>query len=87
MNESIRIVKNENMGFTVYYKDKYAKELCWDEMLGLVASLTISNNKPCQQWLRTAEEHEKFDQALKRQTVNSINNIRDNAKYFRNKTI
>lgn len=31
-----------------FYKDKYANELCWEEMLGLIASLTISNNKPCQ---------------------------------------
>ena len=36
------------------------------EMLGLIASLTISNNKPCQQWLRTEEEHKKFNQSLRK---------------------
>ena len=82
--KEIKIIQNKDNSFTVYYKDKYAKELCWDEMLGLIASLTISNNKPCQQWLKTAEEHEKFDQAL---NINSINNVKDNAKYLGNKTI
>lgn len=84
--KEIKIIQNKDNSFTVYYKDKYAKELCWDEMLGLIASLTISNNKPCQQWLKTAEEHEKFDQALKT-NINSINNVKDNAKYLGNKTI
>lgn len=84
--KEIKIIQNKDNSFTVYYKDKYAKELCWDEMLGLIASLTISNNKPCQQWLKTAEEHEKFDQALTT-NMNSINNVKDNAKYLGNKTI
>lgn len=65
MIESIKIINNDN-SFTVYYKDKYTKELGWDEMLGLIASLTISSNKPCQQWLRTDEEHEKFNQSLRK---------------------
>ena len=73
MIESIKIINNDN-SFTVYYKDKYANELCWDEMLGLIASLTISDKKPCQQWLRTPEEHEEFNQSLY-------------AKYIGNKTI
>lgn len=84
--KEIKIIQNKDNSFTVYYKDKYAKELCWDEMLGLIASLTISNNKPCQQWLKTAEEHEKFDQALTT-NMNSINDVKDNAKYLGNKTI
>nr|DAR76375.1 MAG TPA: hypothetical protein [Caudoviricetes sp.] len=64
--EEIKIIHNENNSFTVSYKDKYADELCWEEMLGLIASLTISSNKPCQQWLRTDEEHEKFNQSLRK---------------------
>jgi hypothetical protein len=43
-------------------------------MLGLIASLTISDKKPCQQWLRTEEEPKKFEQEF-------------NAKYLGNKTI
>ena len=74
MEKLITITHNKDNSFTVYYKDKYAKELCWEEMLGLVASLTISGNKPCQQWLRTDEEYEKFEQSL-------------NAQHLRNKTI
>ena len=49
MEDCIKIIHNENNSFTVSYKDKYADELCWEEMLGLIASLTISNNNPCQQ--------------------------------------
>ena len=64
--EEIKIIHNENNSFTVSYKDKYANELCWEEMLGLIASLTISSNKPCQQWLRTDEKHEKFNQSLRK---------------------
>lgn len=66
MEDYIKIIHNENSSFTVYYKDKYADELCWEEMLGLIASLTISSNKPCQQWLRTDEEHEKLNQSLRK---------------------
>lgn len=66
MGDCIKIIHNENNSFTVSYKDKYADELCWEEMLGLIASLTISSNKPCQQWLRTDEEHEKFNQSLRK---------------------
>lgn len=66
MEDYIKIIHNENNSFTVSYKDKYADELCWEEMLGLIASLTISSNKPCQQWLRTDEEHEKFNQSLRK---------------------
>ena len=66
MEDCIKIIHNENNSFTVSYKDKYADELCWEEMLGLIASLTISSNKPYQQWLRTDEEHEKFNQSLRK---------------------
>lgn len=72
--KEIKIIQDINNSFSVHYKDKYANELCWDEMLGLVASLTISDNKPCQQWLKTEEEHKKFEQKF-------------NAKYLGNKTI
>ena len=64
MEDYIKIIHNENSSFTVYYKDKYADELCWEEMLGLIASLTISGDRPYQQWLRTEEEHKKFNQSV-----------------------
>lgn len=64
MENCIKIVQGKNNSFTVYHKDKYADELCWEEMLGLIASLTISNNNPCQQLLRTEEEHKKFNQSI-----------------------
>lgn len=66
MKDIITIICNKEKysSFTVYYKDKFAEDLGWDEMLGLIASLTISEGKPCQQWLKTAEEYAKYKQSV-----------------------
>ena len=44
-------------GFKVSQGDKYA-EVGWDEMLGLVAALTMPESRPCLQWMKTKEQHE-----------------------------
>lgn len=49
--------------------DKYA-ELAWDEMIGLVASLTMPEHRPCKQWMKTKEEHEKWEQSLRNININ-----------------
>ena len=35
-------------------------QLSFDEMLGVVAQLTVPKNKRCLQWLKTKEQHESF---------------------------
>lgn len=50
----------ETNAFNVYLGDKYADHLQFDEMLGLIATLTISDKKPHLQWLRTAKEHQEL---------------------------
>lgn len=42
-------------GFKVSQGDKIA-EVGWDEMLGLVASLTMPEKRPCLQWMETEEQ-------------------------------
>jgi hypothetical protein len=42
-------------GFNVSQGDKSA-EVGWDEMLGLVASLTMPEKRPCLQWMETEEQ-------------------------------
>jgi hypothetical protein len=58
-------IKPDGKMFDVHQGDKSSGPLGWDEMLGLVASLTISYKKPCQQWMRTKEQHEAWKSGLK----------------------
>lgn len=57
-------IKKAEYGFDVYYEDKLADSLTWDEMLGLVASITMPEKKPCLQWLKTREEKEAQKQII-----------------------
>ena len=50
---------NIHSGWTVKQDDKYADGLDYDEMLGLVAALTMPVGRPCLQWMKTEEQHEK----------------------------
>ena len=47
-------------GWKVTYGDKYADSLTYDEMLGVVASITMPEKRPCLQWLKTEDEHNAF---------------------------
>jgi hypothetical protein len=44
-------------GWKVSHGDKYADAIGYDEMLGLVAAITMPENRPTLNWLRTADEH------------------------------
>lgn len=57
--ESITIEKAEN-GFTVRQGDRYADELSFDEMLGLVVHLSKPDKVPYDTWMRTKEEWNKW---------------------------
>lgn len=61
-------------GWKVTYGKKYADGLGYDEMLGLVASITVPEQRPCLHWLRTKEEHEAMNQRFKNIYENSIDN-------------
>lgn len=52
------IIEYLKPGFKVIQGDKYSDLLAWDEMLKLVAALTIPNNTPQLEWMKTGEERD-----------------------------
>lgn len=50
------IIKQTNDGFTVEQGNKIADELAWEEMLGVVTSLTIPEKNICLQWMKENEK-------------------------------
>lgn len=58
----------ESNGWKVQQGDKYADTLCYEEMLGVLISLTMPEQRPCLQWMRTKEQYEAYMRAI------SINN-------------
>lgn len=42
--------------FTVRQGDRYNDKLTYDEMLGTISALTMPEERPCLQWMRTEEE-------------------------------
>lgn len=57
--DTIKIEKLEGGAFNVVQGDRYADELAYDEMLGLVSALTIAKEPMCLSWMKTKEEHEQ----------------------------
>ena len=51
-------------GWCVTYGDKYADGLGYDEMLGLVAAITMPEPRPTLQWLKTKEQHVAWRDSL-----------------------
>lgn len=53
------IIKQYNNGyFEVFQGDKSSGELGFDEMLGLITSLAMSERRPCLQWMKTKEQRD-----------------------------
>jgi len=57
----------------VTFDDKCADSLGYDEMLGLVASITMPQERPCLQWLKTKEQHQAWRDALESRVEESNN--------------
>lgn len=52
-------IKQYNNGyFEVFQGDKSSGELGFDEMLGLITSLTMSERRPCLQCMKTKEQRD-----------------------------
>lgn len=49
----------------VIHDNKCADGLTWDEMLGIVAQLTMPEHKHCVNWLRTDQQKKKWEEELK----------------------
>lgn len=54
----ITIKQYDNGYFEVFQGDKSSGELSYDEMLGLITSLTMSERRPCLQWMKTKEQRD-----------------------------
>lgn len=52
-------------GWKVTVGDKYADGMCYEEMLVLVATITMPEQKPYLRWLKTKEEHKQWHDSLK----------------------
>jgi hypothetical protein len=69
--EDIIIKSLANGCFDVIVGDKSTDQLTFDEMLGVVAQLTVPDTKRCLAWLKTKEQHEAWRASLdKIETVN-----------------
>lgn len=54
----ITIKQYDNGYFEVFQGDKSSGELDFDEMLGLITSLTMSERRPCLHWMKTKEQRD-----------------------------
>jgi len=71
--ENIIIEFEEHDGFKVIQGKKYCDRIAYDEMLGLISSLTIPDNRPNIKWMKTKEEHESWLKFVnKHETDNQI---------------
>lgn len=66
-------IKQYNNGyFEVFQGDKSSGELGFDEMLGLITSLTMSERRPCLQWMKTKEQRDAEEIVLAQVAKGSI---------------
>lgn len=56
--EDITIKQYDNGCFEVFQGNKSIDELSFDEMLGLIAALTIPEHCPCLLWMKTKEQRD-----------------------------
>ena len=56
--KDITIKQYNNGCFEVFQGDKSSGELSFDEMLGLITSLTIPEHCPCLLWMKTKEQRD-----------------------------
>lgn len=64
--ERIIITQNESGTFNVKQGERWADNLGWDEMQGLIAAMTMPEQCRCLQWLRTDKQHAERKSNLKR---------------------
>ena len=62
--EDITIKQYNNGYFEVFQGDKSSGELSFDEMLGLITSLTIPERCPCLLWMKTKEQRDAEEVAI-----------------------
>ncbi|MDR2928276.1 MAG: hypothetical protein LBV41_08795 [Cytophagaceae bacterium] len=58
--EKIIIERCGRSCFNVIQGDKYSDQLGFEEMLGLIAALTMPKEPPCIHWMKTKQDHEDW---------------------------
>lgn len=61
----ITIKKNRSGSFNVYTLGKFADSLGYDEMLGLISSLTMPEPRPCMRYLWDKEEKKVWEERFR----------------------
>jgi hypothetical protein len=68
MKVEIELITTEDplvwRGWKVSHDGKYADGLGYDEMLGLVAAITMPQERPTLQWLKTPDQHKAYKEHL-----------------------
>lgn len=66
MKIEIEVVERDSgaKDYTVTENGKFADRLTFDEMLGLIASLTMPESRRCIQWMKSQEEWDQREQRL-----------------------
>jgi hypothetical protein len=64
LTEKIEILPNPNGSFFVQCGEKYNDSLTFDEMLGTVAQLCVTEKKRCLEWLWTAEQWAAYNKRM-----------------------
>ena len=70
--EDITIKQYNNGYFEVFQGDKSSGELSFDEMLGLITSLTIPECCPCLLWMKTKQQRDAPEVVINQIAKNPI---------------
>lgn len=63
--EKITIKEHKKGGFTVKQGDREADGVGFDELMGLIAALTMPEKRPCLHWMQTKEQRKAWLDQLK----------------------
>lgn len=64
VGDIITIKRLAGGSFRVEEGPRYNEGLTFDEMLGVIASLTMAERRPCLQWMQTKEQHDAYEARL-----------------------
>lgn len=64
VGDVITIKRLAGGSFRVEDGPRYNEGLTFDEMLGVIASLTMPERRPCLQWMQTKEQHDAYEAHL-----------------------
>lgn len=70
--EEITIKYSSDHGWLVIQGNKTSDRMTWDEMMGLLASLTMPRDRPCLQWMRTEAQRKQLEDQIKSNEDNSV---------------